>query len=129
MTNAEEIGHTLLPVVRDAAREAGRIACRYFERGAKTTARIGSKHGGSPVTEADVAVDSFLKVELSAALPESRWLSEETADDFARLGARRLWIIDPIDGTRAFLSGHPDWCVAIALLIDGEPALAVLAVP
>ena len=129
MASAEEIVHTLMPAVRDAAREAGRIACRYFERGGKTSARIWSKHGGSPVTEADVAVDSFLKVELSAALPESAWLSEEAADDLARLGARRLWIVDPIDGTRAFLSGHPDWCVAIALLVNGEPALAVIAAP
>jgi myo-inositol-1(or 4)-monophosphatase len=119
----------LMPPVREAAREAGRIACRYFERGGKTTARIWSKHGGSPVTEADVAVDSFLKVELSAALPGSAWLSEETADDPSRLGARRVWIVDPIDGTRAFLSGHPDWCVAIALLIDGEPALGIVAAP
>jgi myo-inositol-1(or 4)-monophosphatase len=129
VTDAADLAQSLLPAVREAAREAGRIACRHFERGGKTTARIWSKHGGSPVTEADVAVDSFLKVELSVALPEAAWLSEETADDPARLGARRLWIVDPIDGTRAFLSGHPDWCVAIALLIDGEPALGVIAAP
>jgi myo-inositol-1(or 4)-monophosphatase len=129
MDFATDAALALMPAVREAAREAGRIACRYFERGAKTTARIWSKHGGSPVTEADVAVDSFLKVELSAALPAAAWLSEETADDPARLDARRVWIVDPIDGTRAFLSGHPDWCVAIALLIDGEPVLGVIAAP
>jgi myo-inositol-1(or 4)-monophosphatase len=129
MTRAADVVQSLLPVVRGIAHEAGRIACRYFEPGGKTTARIWSKHGGSPVTEADVAVDSFLKVELSAALPESAWLSEERADDLARLGARHLWIVDPIDGTRAFLSGHPDWCVAIALLVDGEPALGIVAAP
>jgi myo-inositol-1(or 4)-monophosphatase len=129
MDFANDAALALMPIVREAAREAGRIACRYFERGGKTTARIWSKHGGSPVTEADVAVDAFLKVELGAALPESAWLSEETADDLVRLDARRLWIVDPIDGTRAFLSGHPDWCVAIALLVDGEPALGVVAAP
>src|ERR671910_31683 len=118
MTKTADIVQSLLPAVRGIAHEAGRIAGRYFQCGGKTTARIWSKHGGSPVTEADVAVDSFLKVELSAALPEAAWLSEETADDPARLDARRVWIVDPIDGTRAFLSGHPDWCVAIALLID-----------
>jgi myo-inositol-1(or 4)-monophosphatase len=129
MDLAQDAALALMPFVRNAAREAGRIACRYFVRGEKTTARIWSKHGGSPVTEADVAVDAFLKVELSAALPESGWLSEETADDPARLGVRYLWIVDPIDGTRAFLSGHPDWCVAIALLVDGEPVLGVVAAP
>jgi myo-inositol-1(or 4)-monophosphatase len=129
MDLAQDAARALMPLVRDVAREAGKIACRYFERGGKTTARIWSKHGGSPVTEADVAVDSFLKVELSAALPESGWLSEETADDPARLGVRHLWIVDPIDGTRAFLSGHPDWCVAIALLVAGKPALGVIVAP
>ncbi len=119
----------LLPRIRAVAREAGAIAKRYFRPGEKTAARIWSKQGGSPVTEADVAVDSFLKVELTSALPDAAWLSEETADDPARLGARHLWIVDPIDGTRAFLSGHPDWSVAIALLIDGVPALGLVYAP
>ena len=129
MDLAQDAALALMPAVREAAREAGRIACRYFRRGQKTTARVWSKHGGSPVTEADVAVDSFLKVRLAEALPDAAWLSEETADDPARLAARRLWIVDPIDGTRAFLSGHPDWSVAIALLVDGEPALGVVHAP
>src|ERR671911_308098 len=129
MDFATDAALALMPAVREAAREAGRIACRYFERGAKTTARIWSKHGGSPVTEADVAVDSFLKVELSAALPEAAWLSEETADDPARLDARLVWIVDPIDGTRAFLSGSPDWCVSLALLADGRPIFGHVFAP
>jgi myo-inositol-1(or 4)-monophosphatase len=125
----QDLAFALMPAVREAAREAGRIACRYFRRGEKTTARVWSKHGGSPVTEADVAVDAFLKVRLAEALPDAAWLSEETADDPARLNARRLWIVDPIDGTRAFLSGHPDWAIAIALVIDGEPALGIVHAP
>jgi myo-inositol-1(or 4)-monophosphatase len=129
MDLAQDAALALMPAVREAAREAGKIACRYFRRGEKTTAEIWSKHGGSPVTEADVAVDSFLKVRLAEALPDAAWLSEETADDPARLTARRLWIVDPIDGTRAFLSGHPDWSVAIALLVDGAPALGVVHAP
>ena len=129
MDLAQDAALALMPAVREAAREAGRIACRYFRRGRKTTAEVWSKHGGSPVTEADVAVDSFLKVRLAEALPDAAWLSEETADDPARLTARRLWIVDPIDGTRAFLSGHPDWSIAIALLVDGEPALGVVHAP
>lgn len=129
MDLAQNAALALAPMLREAAREAGRIAGCHFRRGGKTTARIWSKHGGSPVTEADVAVDSFLKVELSASLPESGWLSEETADDPARLEARYLWIVDPIDGTRAFLSGHPDWSVAIALVADGRPVLGVVHAP
>src|SRR3954468_19660942 len=120
---AADLASSLMPAVVEIAREAGGIARRYFRRGEKTSARIWSKHGGSPVTEADVAVDSFLKVELSAALPESGWLFEETTDEPSRLASRRVWIVDPIDGTRAFLSGHPDWSIAIALLVDGEPVL------
>ena len=125
----QDLAFALMPAVREAAREAGRIACSYFRRGGKTTARVWSKHGGSPVTEADVAVDSFLKVRLIEALPDAAWLSEETTDDPARLCAPRLWIVDPIDGTRAFLSGHPDWSIAIALLVDGEPVLGIVHAP
>lgn len=112
-----------------AAREAGEIARGYFRRGEKTTARIWNKAGGSPVTEADVSVDAFLKVRLSQLLPEAGWLSEETRDDPARLGRDLVWIVDPIDGTRAFLNGNPDWSVAIALLVAGRPALGVVHAP
>jgi myo-inositol-1(or 4)-monophosphatase len=120
---------TLVPLLRDVAREAGDMAGRYFRRGQKTSARIWSKAGGSPVTEADVQVDAFLKVRLSRALPEAGWLSEETADHPDRLDRRLIWIVDPIDGTRAFLNGHPDWSVAIGLLMDGEPVLGVVYGP
>lgn len=129
ITQDTDLAASLMPAVREIVDEAGRIAHRYFRRGQKTSARIWSKEGGSPVTEADMAVDSFLKVELATALPESGWLSEETADDPARLKARRVWIVDPIDGTRAFLSGQSDWSIAIALLVDGRPALGVVYAP
>jgi myo-inositol-1(or 4)-monophosphatase len=115
--------------LREAAREAGLIAQGYFRPGEKTSARIWSKDGGSPVTEADVSVDAFLKIRLSQLLPEAAWLSEETADNDQRLGARLVWIVDPIDGTRAFLSGHRDWSVAIALLLDDAPVLGVVHAP
>jgi myo-inositol-1(or 4)-monophosphatase len=116
-------------LVRHAAREAGAIALRFFNSGLKTSARIWSKAGGSPVTEADVAVDTFLKVKLSEALPQASWLSEETADDPARIGRQLVWIVDPIDGTRAFLSGSHDWSISIALLADGRPVLGVVYAP
>lgn len=82
------------------AREAGAIAHRFHRPGAHTSAQVWSKGGGSPVTEADLAVDAFLKERLGALLPEAAWLSEETADDPARLGQPLLWIVDPIDGDR-----------------------------
>lgn len=127
--NANDIALRLAPEIREVALEAGRIALRYYEPGAKTSARIWNKSGGSPVTEADVSVDAFLKVRLSALLPEAGWLSEETTDDAARLDRRLVWIVDPIDGTRAFMSGSPDWSVAIGLLEDASPILGIVNAP
>ena len=129
MTRTSDPSERLIPTIREIARDGGAIAMRYFRSGETTSARIWSKSGGSPVTEADVAVDTFLKVRLSQALPEAAWLSEETADDARRLGKPLVWIVDPIDGTRAYLSGNSDWSVAIALLVDGEPALGIVYAP
>jgi myo-inositol-1(or 4)-monophosphatase len=119
----------LMPELRTVMREAADIAQPFFKLGGHTSARIWSKAGGSPVTEADVAVDAFLKVRLSALVPQAAWLSEETADDPARLGHDLVWIVDPIDGTRAFLSGHPDWSIAVALLAGGEPLIGFVHAP
>jgi myo-inositol-1(or 4)-monophosphatase len=129
MTTSHDLSRTLLPRVREVAREAGTLALRHFRSGLTTSAKIWSKAGGSPVTEADVAVDTFLKIRLSEMLPEAGWLSEETADDGRRLGRDLVWIVDPIDGTRAFLSGSHDWSVAIALLAEGEPVLGLVYAP
>ena len=101
----QDLAFALMPAVREAAREAGRIACSYFRRGGKTTARVWSKHGGSPVTEADVAVDSFLKVRLIEALPDAAWLSEETTDDPARLARRGC-------GSSTRSTAHAPFCPA-----------------
>jgi myo-inositol-1(or 4)-monophosphatase len=119
----------LMPELRAVMREAADIARPFFRLGGQTTARIWSKAGGSPVTEADVAVDAFLKVRLSALVPQAAWLSEETADDPARIGHDLVWIVDPIDGTRAFLSGHPDWSIAVALLACGQPLIGFVHAP
>jgi myo-inositol-1(or 4)-monophosphatase len=81
------------------------------------------------VTEADIAVDDFLKERLSRLVPEAGWLSEETADHPERLARGLVWIVDPIDGTRAFMGGHRDWSVAIALLVEGDPFLGVVHAP
>jgi len=118
-----------LDVLVAAAREAGEIALRDFREGAQTTARIEYKAGDSPVTEADLRVDAYLKERLGAAFPAAGWLSEETADDEARLGHAEILVVDPIDGTRAFLSGDPRWAVALALVVDGRPVAGVVHAP
>jgi myo-inositol-1(or 4)-monophosphatase len=119
----------LLDSVRISALEAGKIALDDFRLGGPTTARIWAKAGGSPVTSADVTVDTFLKIRLSELLPDAGWLSEETVDDPARLTRRHVWVVDPIDGTRAFLSGDPDWAVCVSLLDAGEPVLGLVFAP
>jgi myo-inositol-1(or 4)-monophosphatase len=121
---------SLAPTVRAAAREAGSLALASFRHGASTVAELWYKNrGASPVTAADMAVDAFLRDTLSRILPEAGWLSEETADGPDRLGSRLLWIVDPIDGTRAFASGHADWCIAIGLLEQGRPILGMVFAP
>lgn len=115
--------------ITDAAVTAGAIAMRDFRPGERTRSPVNFKRGGSPVTDADLAVDAYLKQRLRAAFPEAGWLSEETADGAARLEAAELIIVDPIDGTRAFLTGDPRWTVAIAFVSDGHPIAGVVHAP
>jgi myo-inositol-1(or 4)-monophosphatase len=114
-----------LALIRDAAREAGGIAMRYF----KNKQEIWMKGGTSPVGEADYAVDLFLRETLTAARPYYGWLSEETTDTPARLGASRTFVVDPIDGTRAFIDGQNIWCVSIGVVEGGRPIAGVLDCP
>jgi myo-inositol-1(or 4)-monophosphatase len=123
------IAPELLRTVLDTCLEAGEIASALFRPGAMTAARTWSKSGGSPVTEADIGVDTFLRIRLSDLLPEAAWLSEETVDDAVRLSSRFVWVVDPIDGTRAFMNGSPDWAVCVALLDQGVPILGVVHAP
>ena len=81
------------------------------------------------MTEADIAVDRLLRERLTRLAPDCGWLSEETEDDRARLTASRVWVVDPIDGTRAFLSGRHDWSISVALVEDGRPVLAAIFAP
>lgn len=126
---SSDLTSALVSALRDAARQAGAIALPFYRSGAQTAARLWYKDSSSPVTEADIAVDTFLKNHLAGLLPEAAWLSEETADDPARLDRSLVWIVDPIDGTRAFSTGHPDWSVSIALVRDGRPILGVIYAP
>lgn len=108
-----------------AVREAGRIALRYYQTKLKTW----MKGGDSIVTEADIAVNDQLHKDLALARPDYGWLSEETEDDAIRLSKRRVWVVDPIDGTRAFAKGKPHFAISVALVEDGRPVLAALFNP
>jgi myo-inositol-1(or 4)-monophosphatase len=112
-------------VLNEAVREAGALALSMFGGEVKTW----TKGHGSPVTAADMAVNDLLHERLTAAAPGIAWLSEESADEAARLSARRVWIVDPIDGTRAYIAGRTDWAVSAALVEDGRPVLAALFAP
>ncbi len=109
--------------VVETIREAGALALKSF----KTPFKSWLKHGNSPVTETDLAVDALLKERLHR--DGSGWLSEETEDDPARLSAKRVWIVDPIDGTRAFIAGFPDWTISIALAEAGRPIVGAIFAP
>lgn len=85
------------------------------------------KAGGGPVTEADRAVDRVLARILPAT--GEGWLSEESRDDPRRLERRRVWAVDPLDGTREFVDGIPEWCVSVGLLEDGRPVAGGVANP
>jgi myo-inositol-1(or 4)-monophosphatase len=128
LTNSSENAGNL-PLLEAIARRAGEVATAYFRPGARTSAEISYKAGGSPVTEADMAVDRFLLEHLRALFPEAGWLSEETADSNERLERSRLIVVDPIDGTFAFSRGDTRWAVSVALIEEGRPVLGVIHAP
>jgi myo-inositol-1(or 4)-monophosphatase len=115
-----------LALLTDAAREAGRIALRYWRRDPKVWDK-GGDHG--PVTEADLAVNDMLKLTLLAARPDYGWLSEETPDDSARLNGESVFIIDPIDGTRAFVAGEETFAHSLAVARNGKVTAGVVFLP
>ncbi|MDZ4276592.1 MAG: 3'(2'),5'-bisphosphate nucleotidase CysQ [Erythrobacter sp.] len=114
----------LLAIVR----EAGRIAHSRWP-GAGHALASWDKTPGNPVSDADLAVDRFLKRELLRLLPSAAWLSEETADDKARTTSDLIWLVDPIDGTRDFVAGRSGWAVSVALVSAGRPLIGMLAAP
>ena len=106
-------------------RAAGAIARKYYGG----DYRQWSKGKGQPVTEADLAVDKYLRETLTAARPDYGWLSEETEDDPSRLEKRDVFVVDPIDGTIAFLKGKPHFTICAALVRDGRPIIGVVFNP
>ncbi len=107
----------------DATREAGAVALRFFRDGVKSW----NKKPNDPVSEADMAVDALLRERLVRARPDYGWLSEESESMASRSGD--LWVVDPIDGTRAFIEGKPEFTICVALLRDRRPVLAAIYNP
>jgi myo-inositol-1(or 4)-monophosphatase len=112
-------------LLRRAVAAAGALALEHFQAGAEPW----QKAPGQLVTEADLAVDRLLHDVLIGARPDDGWLSEERADDGSRHRRRRVWIVDPIDGTRAFAAGKPEFSISVALVIEGAPLLGAVFNP
>ena len=115
-----------LTLLIDAAHEAGKIATSYSGKDAK---RWDKPDDAGPVTEADLAVNAMLETRLQAARPDYGWLSEETEDTADRLDRDRVFIIDPIDGTRSFVEGSNTWAHALAIAEHGIVTAAVIYLP
>lgn len=114
-----------LDLLLTTLRSAGEIAMRFHGK----KPRQWHKPDGTVVTEADLAVDELLKSSICSARPEDGWLSEETPDTESRLAKSRLWIADPIDGTRAFADGTRFWGIGVALTENGSPVLSGIYCP
>lgn len=109
--------------IREALGEASAVLRRFTPGDIEARRKVGD----DPVTEADLAVDALLR----RLLPQDGegWLSEETRDDLSRLDRRRVWVVDPLDGTREFVQGIPEWCVSVGLVVDGQPVAGGICNP
>lgn len=115
----------LTQAVAQVAAEAGQMALARW----RTDFARWEKAPGNPVCEVDLDVDRMLRARLDGLLPNTGWLSEETVDDAERLASSRVWVVDPIDGTRDYIRGREGWAVSVALVEDGEAVLGVLDAP
>lgn len=115
----------MLEDIAEIAAEAGRLALGRCD----TDYLRWEKEPGHPVCDIDLMVDTFLREQLIALDPKAGWLSEETADESDRIERSRVWVVDPIDGTRDYLRGRPGWAVSVALAEDRAIRYAVLAAP
>ena len=128
MTPAAAANHDLATdhaLLLSTVRDAGGLALKYF----RTAVESWYKSPDNPVSEADLAVDKLLRETLMAARPTYGWLSEETADTPDRRTKSHVWIVDPIDGTRAFLRGTPQFAVSAALVVNEHPVLGAVFNP
>ncbi len=114
-----------LALLEEAVREAGHIARKFYG----TDFKRWNKSEGSPVTEADLAVDTFLNDRLKIARPDYGWLSEETEDNASRLSTQKIFIVDPIDGTLAFVRNKPHFTICAGVASEGRPVAGVVYNP
>ena len=110
-----------------AAHEAGAIIRSLYGKGIAVTEK--SDRGDSPLTEADTRANETLHRRIAAAFPDDGWLSEESVDTAERLSKRRVWIVDPLDGTKEFVREVPELAVCVALVEDGSPIVGVTDTP
>jgi myo-inositol-1(or 4)-monophosphatase len=122
VNDAATLRSALEAVMREAGELARETARRPFKRWTKG-------EDNSPVSEGDIAVNELLRARLAAVVPEAGWLSEESEDNPAERATALTWIVDPIDGTRAYITGRADWTVSVALVADSRPLLAALYAP
>lgn len=115
-----------LALMAQAARQAGAVALAHFRRSPDVWWK---NEGRSPVSAADVAANDLLEKILRPARPGYGWLSEETEDNTDRLACETVFVVDPIDGTRAFINGETTWCVSVAVVHRGRPVAGVLVAP
>jgi len=108
-----------------AAQEAGKILLKYYDNHYE----INQKDNDSPVTTADLEADIYLRNTILAEFPDDGWLSEETADSTERLTKKRVWVVDPLDGTIEFIHGHAEFVVSVALTENSEPVVGVVYNP
>ncbi|MCF7804335.1 MAG: 3'(2'),5'-bisphosphate nucleotidase CysQ [Candidatus Marinimicrobia bacterium] len=115
-----------LLAAKAAARAAGKVVMQYYEAGDYD---IAEKSRNNPVTTADTEADTLLKERLKSTFPEYGWLSEESKDNPERLDKELVWVVDPIDGTKEFITGVPEFVISIGLVRNGEPVVGVLYNP
>ncbi len=115
----------LLEKTIEITQAAGEAIMGYYQ----DSFSVKDKAPDNPVTDADLAADTLLRQQLGALLPEAGWLSEETADSPDRLQRRQVWVVDPVDGTKEFVMGIPEFSVSVALVEAGLPQLAVILNP
>jgi 3'(2'),5'-bisphosphate nucleotidase len=114
-----------LDVAIHLAQQAGDLIMGYYQTGVA----VDRKAGDEPVTVADREADRLIAAGLRSAFPDDGLLTEESDDDLSRLDKKRVWIVDPLDGTSDFVGETGDFCVQIALAVDGKPALGVIYQP
>ena len=117
--------HELLQLSTYAVKEASNVILKYYN----SSYEVRMKGVGNPVTDADIASDDILKEILLRETPEFGWLSEETRDSKSRLSKDMVWVIDPIDGTKEFVEGIPNFVISIGLVQAANPVLGIIYNP